>query len=34
VASVAATMRGHAELAIGNIVGSNIFNLLLVAGVT
>jgi cation:H+ antiporter len=34
VASVAATMRGHAELAIGNVVGSNIFNLLLVAGVT
>jgi cation:H+ antiporter len=34
VASVAATMRGHAELAIGNVVGSNIFNLLLVLGVT
>jgi cation:H+ antiporter len=34
VASVAATMRGHAELAIGNVVGSNIFNLLLVAGIT
>jgi cation:H+ antiporter len=26
--------RGHAELAIGNVVGSNIFNLLLVFGVT
>jgi cation:H+ antiporter len=34
VASVVATMRGHAELAIGNVVGSNIFNLLLVLGVT
>ena len=34
VACVAATVRGHSELAIGNIVGSNIFNLLLVAGVT
>lgn len=34
VASVVATMRGHAELAIGNVVGSNIFNLLLVCGVT
>jgi cation:H+ antiporter len=34
VASVVATMRGHMELAIGNVVGSNIFNLLLVMGVT
>ncbi|MGH0028612.1 MAG: calcium/sodium antiporter [Myxococcota bacterium] len=34
VASIVATMRGQAELAIGNVVGSNIFNLLLVAGVT
>jgi len=34
VASVVATMRGHTELAIGNVVGSNIFNLLLVMGVT
>jgi cation:H+ antiporter len=34
VASVVATVRGHAELAIGNVVGSNIFNLLLVAGMT
>jgi cation:H+ antiporter len=34
VASMIATVRGHAELAIGNVVGSNIFNLLLVFGVT
>ena len=34
VASVIATLRGHAELSIGNVVGSNIFNLLLVFGLT
>jgi cation:H+ antiporter len=34
VASVVATVRGHADLAIGNVVGSNIFNLLFVAGAT
>ena len=34
VASLVATLRGHAGLAIGNVVGSNIFNLLLVLGVT
>ena len=34
VASVAATVRGQAELAIGNVVGSNVFNLLLVLGIT
>jgi len=34
VASILATLRGHAELAIGNVVGSNIFNLLLVCGAT
>jgi cation:H+ antiporter len=34
VASLMATLRGHAGLAIGNVVGSNIFNLLLVLGVT
>jgi cation:H+ antiporter len=33
-ASVVASLRGHVGLAIGNVVGSNIFNLLLVAGVT
>jgi len=34
VASVVATLRGHPELAIGNVVGSNIFNLLFVMGLT
>ncbi len=34
VASVIAAMRGHAALAIGNVVGSNIFNLALVLGTT
>jgi cation:H+ antiporter len=34
VASLTAMLRGHAGLAIGNVVGSNIFNLLLVLGVT
>jgi cation:H+ antiporter len=29
-----ATIRGHMELAIGNVVGSNVFNLLLVLAVT
>lgn len=31
-ASVVAAFRGHAEVALGNVVGSNLFNLLLVAG--
>ena len=31
---VIATLKGHVDLAIGNVVGSNIFNLLLVMGVT
>lgn len=31
-ASLMATARGHPDLAIGNVVGSNIFNLLLVLG--
>lgn len=34
VASVSATMKGHPELAIGNVVGSNIFNVLMVLGIT
>jgi cation:H+ antiporter len=29
-----ATTRGHVDLAVGNVVGSNIFNILLVAGAT
>jgi cation:H+ antiporter len=33
-ASIVASLRGHVELAIGNVVGSNIFNLLFVAGLT
>ncbi|MBB3033294.1 calcium/sodium antiporter [Alteriqipengyuania lutimaris] len=33
-ASAVAAFRGHAELAIGNVLGSNIFNLLLIGGVT
>jgi cation:H+ antiporter len=31
-AGVAATIRGHIALAIGNVVGSNVFNLLIVLG--
>ena len=34
VASIMAIRQGHVELAIGNVVGSNIFNLLLVLGIT
>ena len=34
VASLIATVRGEVDLAIGNVIGSNIFNLLLVAGLT
>ncbi|MEW4448495.1 calcium/sodium antiporter [Qipengyuania sp. JC766] len=33
-ASVAAALRGQSGLAIGNVVGSNIFNLLLIGGAT
>ncbi len=32
--SIRAAMRGHSELAVGNIVGSNVFNVLGVLGVT
>jgi len=32
--SIMAALRGHSELAIGNIVGSNVFNLLFVLGVS
>jgi cation:H+ antiporter len=28
-----AALRGHGEMAIGNVIGSNIFNLLLILGV-
>jgi cation:H+ antiporter len=33
-ASVAAAMRGRADLALGNVVGSNIFNILGILGIT
>jgi len=33
-ASLVAAMRGHADLAIGNVIGSNIFNILLIIGVS
>ncbi len=33
-ASLVASLRGHVELALGNVVGSNIFNLLLVLGLS
>ena len=31
-ASLVAAMRGHSEIAVGNVVGSNIFNVLLILG--
>ncbi|MCZ6782466.1 MAG: calcium/sodium antiporter [Proteobacteria bacterium] len=34
VTAVIATLRGHIDLAVGNVVGSNIFNILLVGGIT
>jgi cation:H+ antiporter len=33
-ASVVAAVRGHSDLALGNVVGSNIFNVLLILGVS
>lgn len=33
-ASVVASLRGHPDMAVGNVVGSNIFNLLIVLGTT
>ena len=33
-ASIIASMRGHPDMAVGNVVGSNIFNLLIVLGTT
>ncbi len=33
-ASLVAALRGHSELAVGNVVGSNIFNVLLILGIT
>jgi cation:H+ antiporter len=33
-ASLVAAARGHASIAVGNVVGSNIFNVLLILGVT
>ena len=32
--SIVAVLRGNAEIAIGNVVGSNLFNLLAIAGIT
>ena len=32
--SILAALRGHAALAVGNIVGSNIYNILLILGIT
>ena len=34
VSSITAARRGHGEMAIGNIFGSNIFNILMVLGIT
>ena len=33
-ASLIAALKGHSEIAIGNVVGSNIFNLLFILGAT
>ena len=32
--SIVSAMQGSAELAIGNVVGSNIFNILMIVGIT
>ncbi len=34
VSSIMAAKRGHGEMAIGNVFGSNIFNILMVLGIT
>ncbi len=34
VTSIAAARKGHSELAVGNVVGSNIFNIFFILGVT
>ena len=34
VTSVSAAIKGKSDIAIGNIIGSNIFNMLLIIGVT
>ena len=34
VTSVVATRKGHGDLAVGNVVGSNVFNVLLILGIT
>ncbi len=34
ITSITACRKGHTDLAIGNVVGSNLFNLLLVLGTT
>ena len=34
VTSLAAAWKGHADMALGNVVGSNVFNLLLILGVS
>lgn len=33
-ASIVAALRGHSDIAVGNVVGSNIFNVLLILGTT
>lgn len=33
-ASIVAALRGHSEIAVGNVLGSNIFNVLLILGAT